>query len=168
MILGLSPSSFTELHVVISLLAMFSGLIAILGMLRAKRLEGWTIIFLVMAVLTSATGFLFPSESFGPSHLVGAISLLTLAIAIAARYGYHLEGAWRWTYAACAVLALYLDVFVGIVQAFSKLPFLEPLAPTQSEPPFVVTQIVVMVIFIVLGWRAVTRFHPGPAKARRI
>jgi hypothetical protein len=164
MISGLSPSSFTTVHVVFSLLAIFSGLIVVLGMIKARRREGWTAFFLLMAGATSVTGFLFPSTSFGPSQFIGVISLVTLAIAIVALYGYHLEGAWRWTYVASAVLVLYLNVFVGIVQAFQKLPFLEPLAPTQSEPPFFIVQVAVLVIFVALGRAATIRFHPDPVR----
>jgi hypothetical protein len=162
--MGLSPSTFTTVHVIFGLLAIFSGSIVVLGMMRAKRREGWTTFFLVMTGATSVTGFLFHSSSFGPPHVIGVISLVTLAVATVARYGYHLEGAWRWTYAASAVLALYLNVFVGIVQAFEKLPVLQPLAPTESEPPFLIIQVVVMVIFIVLGGLAMVRFHPELAR----
>jgi hypothetical protein len=167
MVWGFSLLGFTEVRVAISLLAISAGLLAVLGMLHAKRREGWTILFLLASSVTSASGFLFSSASFGPPHVIGALSLLTLATAITARYGYHLVGAWRWTYVAGAVLALYLDVCVGIVQAFEKLPILRALAPTRSEPTFVVTQLVVALSFIGLGWRAAVRFHPEPAKARR-
>jgi MFS family permease len=85
-----------------------------------------------------------------------------LAAAIVALYVYRLAGPWRWIYVAGAVLALYLNIFVGIVQAFQKLPFLQPLAPSQSEPPFLVTQLVVLAIFILPGVMGVKRFHPDP------
>ena len=132
-------------------------------MLGAKRLDGWTALFLATTVLTSVTGFFFPVTGFLPSHAVGILSLVFLAAALFAFYVYHLAGAWRWIYVVGAVVALYFNVFVGVVQAFRKVSFLEPLAPTQSEPPFLVAQLAVMAIFIVLGVLAVRRFHPPKA-----
>jgi hypothetical protein len=164
MILGMSTSSFTLVHVVLSLIGIFSGLIVLFAMLGGKRLDGWAALFLATTVLTSVTGFFFPRSQVLPSHIVGVISLIVLAAAIVALYVYRLAGSWRWIYVAGAVLALYLNIFVGIVQAFQKLPFLQPLAPTQSEPPFLVTQLVVLAIFILLGVMGVKRFHPD-AKA---
>lgn len=158
--MGLSTSTFTTVHVVFGLLVIFSGSIVVRGMIEAKRREGWTTFFLLMTGATSFTGFIFHASSFGPPQVIGVISLVTLAVAILARYGYHLEGAWRWTYVASAVLALYLNVFVGVVQAFQKVPFL---APPQSEP-FLITQIIVLVIFVALGGVAMVRFHPEPAR----
>jgi hypothetical protein len=114
----------------------------------ARRLDR---VFLASTVLTSLTGFFFPFAKLLPSHVVGIISLIVLALALLALYVFHLAGAWRWIYVAGTVLALYLNVFVAIVQAFQKLPFLRPLAPTQSEPPFAVTQVAAFVIFVVLG-----------------
>jgi ABC-type Na+ efflux pump permease subunit len=114
-------------------------------------------------VLTSVTGFFFPFDKILPSHIVGVISLVVLAIAILALYALHLAGPWRWIYVVSAVLALYLNVFVGVVQAFQKLPFLASLAPTQSEPPFLIAQAIVLVIFVVLGVVAVRSFHPPAA-----
>jgi len=156
MILGMSTSTFTLVHVVISLIGIFAGLIVLFGMFSAKRLSGWTALFLVTTVLTSVTGFFFHSTSFGPPHVVGVISLVVLAVAIPALYIYRLAGSWRWIYVAGAVTALYSNVFVGVVQAFQKLS----LAPTQSEPPFLVAQAVVLAIFVVLGIVAVRSFHP--------
>ncbi len=160
MILGISTSTFTLVHVILSLIGIVSGIIVLLGMLSAKRRDGWTALFLATTVLTSVTGFFFPSDHLLPSHIVGIISLVVLAVAILALYVYRLAGSWRWIYVAGAVLALYLNVFVGIVQAFQKLPFLRPLAPTQSEPPFLATQLIVMAAFVVLGIVAVWTFHP--------
>jgi len=160
MILGMSTSTFTLVHVVLSLIGIVSGLVVLFGMLEARRLEGWTALFLATTVLTSATGFPLPHDHLLPSDIVGIISLVVLAAAILALYAFRLAGSWRWVYVVGAVLALYLNVFVLVAQAFQKLPFLHPLAPTQSEPPFVVAQLVVMAIFIVLGALAVRRFHP--------
>src|SRR5271169_7111741 len=131
MILGMT--TFTFVHVVVSLAGILSGLVVAFGLLNGKRLDGWTAIFLTTTVATSVTGFMFPIDHLLPSHKVGLISLLVLAIAIAARYTFHLAGAWRRTYVVCAGLALYLNVFVAVVQAFLKIPALKELAPTQTE-----------------------------------
>jgi hypothetical protein len=163
MILGMSLSTFTTLHVIISLIGIVTGLVVLLGMLGGRQLGSWTAIFLATTVLTSATGFLFPFNKLLPSHVVGIISLAVLAIALLALYGLHLAGAWRWIYVAAAVLALYLNVFVGVVQAFQKLAFLQPFAPTQTEVPFIVAQVLVLAIFAALGVLAVRSFHPAAA-----
>jgi len=163
MILGMSLSTFTTLHVIISLIGIVTGLVVLLGMLGGRQLGSWTAIFLATTVLTSATGFLFPFNKLLPSHVVGIISLAVLAIALLALYGLHLAGAWRWIYVAAAVLALYLNVFVGVVQAFQKLAFLQPFAPTQTEAPFIVAQVLVLAIFAALGVLAVRSFHPEAA-----
>jgi hypothetical protein len=158
-ILGMTTSTFTLIHVLLSLAGIATGFIVVYGLLTGKRLDGWTAIFLATTVLTSLTGFLFPVEHILPSHIVGIISLLVLAIAIVARYALHLANAWRWIYVVCAVLALYLNSFVAVVQSFLKVPALKALAPTQKEPPFLVAQLVVMVVFVVLGILSVKRFH---------
>ena len=164
MILGMSTSTFTVTHVVLSLIGIFSGIVVLFGMLSSNRLTGWTALFLASTVLTSVTGFFFHSEHFGPPHVVGVVSLVVLAVAILGRYVYRLVGPWRWIYVGGAVLALYLNVFVGVVQAFEKVPFLSRLAPTQSEPPFLVAQLIVMAIFVVLGILAAMRFHPAATR----
>jgi hypothetical protein len=160
MILGMSTATFTTLHLILSLIGIVSGIIALFGMLGARRPDGWTALFLATTVLTSVTGFFFPRDHLLPSHIVGIISLVVLAVAMLALYIYHLAGAWRWIYVVSAVAALYFNLFVGVVQAFQKLPFLQPLAPTQSEPPFLAAQLVVLAIVIVLGILAVLRFRP--------
>jgi len=160
MILGMSLATFTLVHVVLSLVGIFAGLVVVFGMLGSKRLDGWTALFLATTVLTSVTGFFFPFDKILPSHIVGIISLVVLAIAILALYALHLAGSWRWIYVVSAIVALYLNVFVGVVQAFQKVPLLASLAPTQSEPPFLIAQAVVLVIFVVLGIAAVRSFHP--------
>jgi hypothetical protein len=162
----MSTSTFTVMHVVLSLIGIFSGMVVLFGMLSANRLTGWTALFVASTVSTSVTGFFFHSEHFGPPHVVGVVSLVVLAVAILGLYVYRLVGPWRWIYVGGAVLALYLNVFVGVVQAFEKVPFLSRLAPTQSEPPFLVAQLIVMAIFVVLGLLAAMRFRPaatGPA-----
>jgi hypothetical protein len=160
LIWGLSTSTFTLVHVVISLIGIFTGLIVVLGMLGGKRLDALTAIFLATTVATSVTGFGYPIHHFGPPHIVGVISLVVLAIALLARYAMHLRGAWRWIYVVTAVIALYLNVFVAIVQAFQKVPALNALAPTQKEPPFAIAQLGALVIFILLAVVASKRFRP--------
>ena len=161
MILGMSLATFTAVHVVISLIGIAAGLIVVVGMLSASRLPGWTALFLATTVLTSVTGFFFPAAQVLPSHVVGVISLVVLAITLVALYVKRLAGSWRWIYVAGAVLALYLNSFVGVVQAFLKVPALNRLAPTQSEPPFLVAQLTVMALFVVLGIRAAMKFRPA-------
>lgn len=165
MILGMSTATYTLLHVLISLIGIGSGLIVVLGFLTGKRLDGLTAIFLISTVLTSVTGFGFPNEHLTPGIKVGIISLAVLAVAILARYLFGMAGAWRWTYVVGAMIALYLNVFVLIVQLFENVPALRALAPTQKEPPFLASQLVVMALFIVLLILAAIRFHPETAPA---
>ena len=160
MTLGLSLSAFTTLHVVLSLIGLLSGVVVVFGMLAGQRLPTWTALFLATTILTSVTGFMFPFSRLLPSHMVGIISLLVLAIAVPAYYGFRLAGPWRWVYVVTAVIALYLNAFVAVVQAFQKLPVLAPLAPTQSEPPFVAAQLALLVIATLLVALAVRAFHP--------
>jgi hypothetical protein len=131
------------------------------GLITDKRFDGWTKIFLTTTVLTSVTGFGFPVDHFMPSHALGIISLVVLALAVIARYARQLLGAWRWIYIVAAVIAQYLNFFVLIVQAFQKIPALKAVAPTQSEPPFVITQLAALVMFFLLGVLAILRFHSG-------
>ncbi len=148
---------FTFVHVVLSLVGIFSGFVVLFGLLTGKGLEGWTAVFLATTVLTSVTGFLFPFQRFLPSHAVGILSLIVLAVAIFARYRRHLAGAWRRIYAISAVIALYFNFFVLIVQLFLKVPALNAIAPTQSETPFKVAQIIALMAFVVLGILAAIR-----------
>jgi hypothetical protein len=160
MILGMSLATFTLVHVILSLIGIATGFVVLAGMLRSRRLPGWTVVFLVTTVLTSVTGFFFPFERLLPSHIVGIISLAVLAVSLFALYVRHVTGTWRWVYVATAIFALYLNVFVLVVQAFLKIAFLKALAPTQAEPPFSVAQGVVALTFVVLGILAVRAFHP--------
>ena len=155
---------YTLLHVIISLIGIFSGLVVLFGLLGGKLLDCWTKWFLITTVLTSVTGFFFPFHGFTPAIGVGIISLLVLTVAIYARYPRQLAGHWRWIYVVTAVIALYLNVFVAVVQAFEKVPALKVMAPTQTEPPFKVTQLVVLALFVVLGIVAAIRFHPEPIR----
>ena len=160
-------TTFTIGHVVFSLIGIISGLVVAAGLLSWKRLEGWTKLFLATTLLTSVTGFGFPVERLLPSHVVGAMSIVVLAAAFYARYLRVMTGTWRAIYVVAAVAALYLNVFVLVVQLFLKVPALNALAPTQSEPPFAVAQVVVLAAFVALGIAAVKRFRPL-ASARTI
>lgn len=158
--LGMTVSTFTKLHVVLSLVGIGSGLMVVFGMLGERRRDGWTALFLASTVLTSVTGFGFPLDHLLPSHKVGIVSLVILAIVIAGRYGTRLDGSWRWIYPVGCVVALYLNVFVLVVQAFQKVPALSAMAPTRSELPFQLAQLVVLALFAGLGLAAVKRFRP--------
>ncbi len=160
MILGMSISTFTTVHVIISLIGIFSGFIVLYGLFSVRKFGGWTALFLATTVLTSVTGFLFPFTTVLPSHVFGVISLVVLAVAIYALYAARLAGRWRWIYVVTSLTALYLNAFVGVVQAFQKLPFLNPLAPTQSELPFVIAQVGLIAVFIIVGILTVRRYHP--------
>ena len=160
---GIPTGTFLQLHVILSLVGIASGLIVLYGLLADKVLRGWTELFLATTVLTSVTGFPLAPFGFDPARAVGTLSLALLAIAILALYAVRLQGAWRWVYVATAVAALYLNCFVAVAQSFQKLSFLQPLAPTQSEPPFLISQLVVLAVFIALGISATRRFHPKPA-----
>jgi hypothetical protein len=139
-------------------LAIGSGFVVTFGLIAGKRLDAWTVFFLATTIATSVTGFGFPITQVTPGIVLGVISLLVLAIAVFARYGRHLAGAWRLVYVITAVIAVYLNFFVLIVQSFQKIPALKDLTPTQSEPPFAVAQLIAMVAFIVLGFIAAKRF----------
>jgi hypothetical protein len=157
MILGMTP--FTFFHVALSLVAILSGAVVVLGMAGGKRLDGWTGLFLLTAILTDVTGFMFPYHGFTPGIGVGIVSLIVLAIALYARYSRHLAGGARRTYAITAVLTLYFNAFVLVAQLFEHVPSLHALAPKGSEPPFAIAQGIVMGIFIALGIAAVKGFR---------
>ena len=154
----MSPLLFV--HIALSLIGIATGLMVFYGLLTGKLHGGLTAVFLAATVLTSLTGFPLPATQILPSHILGVVSLLLLAVATVALYVQHLAGRWRWIYVATALAALYLNVFVGVVQSFQKLAFLRPLAPTQSEPPFLIAQVVVLALFVVLGILAAKRFRP--------
>ena len=165
MILGMSLSAFTMVHVIISLIAIVSGIIVMFGLLGSNRMPGLTAIFLLFTILTSATGFLFPFEKLLPSHMVGILSLVLLAIACIALYGMKLSGPWRWIYVVTAMTSLYLNVFVLVIQGFLKVDALKALAPTQTEPPFAVIQGIVLAFFVIVIIGAARRFRPMPTFA---
>jgi hypothetical protein len=153
------PAMFTLIHVVISVLGIITGLVVVGGLLAGARLGGWTAVFLATTTLTSVTGFGFPFTKVSPPHIVGAVSIVVLAVCLAARYWKRLEGRWRAAYVITAVAALYLNVFVLVVQLFAKTPPLAQLAPTQQEAPFAVTQALVFALFVWLGWAALRSFR---------
>jgi hypothetical protein len=162
MVLGMSLAIFTLLHVIISLLGIVSGLIVLYGLFGSSRMSGMTAIFLVTTILTSLTGFLFPFTQLLPSHMVGILSLVLLAVACFALYSKKLNGAWRWIYVLTAMVSLYLNVFVLVIQSFLKVGPLHALAPSvpPSEPPFAIVQGVVLVLFVAAIVAAVRKFRP--------
>ena len=163
MMLGLSLNAVTELHVVISLIGIASGLIVLFGLFKSQSMPGMTALFLLATILTNATGFMFPFEKLLPSHIIAILSLVLLAIACVALYGMRLSGAWRAIYLITAITSLYLNVFVLVIQSFLKVGPLHALAPSvpPSEPPFAVVQGVVLVLFIVGGFMALRRYRPA-------
>ncbi len=163
MILGLPTETFTQLHVAISLVGIVAGFVVVGLMLVGRAAPRVTALFLATSILTDVTGYFFHSAGIGPPHVVGAISLLVLAIACVALYLRRLAGAWRGAFVVTAVIGLYLNTFVGVVQAFQKLPPLNKLAPTGSEPPFAIAQGLTLALFIALGVFAFRRFRPAAA-----
>jgi hypothetical protein len=153
-----------QFHVVISLIGIASGLVVLYGLLIGRAFGAWTALFLGATILTSVTGFFLPPFGFDPPRVVGILSLVFLAVAVIAYFAFRLAGAWRWVYVITALIALYLNVFVGVIQAFGKLSFLHSLAPTQSEPPFLIAQLLVLAAFVAFGFLAVRRFHPAIAR----
>ena len=156
MVMGMS--AFTFVHVLLSLVGIFSGFVVAFGLFGGKLLNGWIGLFLLSTIATSVTGFMFPFHKFLPSHGVGIVSLIVLAVAVFALYNRHLAGAWRRTFAITAIAALYLNVFVLIVQLFLKVPALNALAPTQSELPFKIAQLTALVFFVLVGFLASKKF----------
>jgi len=153
---------YTLLHVVLSLVGIFSGLLTVGGFVAGKRLDGWANVFLVTTVATNVGGFGFPFEKFLPSHAVAIVSIMVLTVLIVARYFRYLAGPWRGVYVITSVLALYLNVFVLLAQLFLRLPALIAVAPTQKEPPFVATQVLVLALLVWLGAAAVRGFRAAP------
>jgi hypothetical protein len=167
MIWGIPAHIFLYIHVALSLIGFVSGLIVIFGLLTGEALGGWTVLFLLALILTSVTGFPLPPLGLDPPRMIGFLSLALVAVAAAAIYAFELNGAWRWIYVVAATIALYLDAFVGVIQAFAELPFLHALAPTQTEAPFLMAQAALLIIFVLLGALAVRSFRAVPATRRR-
>ena len=154
---GIPTEAFLQIHVYLSLIGIASGLLILCGLLVGKRLAGWTALFLATTILTSVTGFPLPPFGWDPARVLGVILLVLMGAAVLALYIFHLAGAWRPIYVVAAVASLYLNCFVGVVQAFQKISALNALAPTQSEPPFLIAQVALLVAFVVLGVMAVVR-----------
>jgi len=163
MVLGMSLATFTLVHVIISLIGIVAGLVVMFGMLASDRKPGLTAIFLLFTILTSATGFLFPFTQLLPSHMIGVLSLVLLAIACIALYAMKLSGSWRWIYVVTALLSLYFNVFVLVIQSFLKIPALTAVAPGNppSGPVFAVVQGIVLVFFVLMIIGAWRRFKPA-------
>ena len=151
--------TFTLIHVVLSIVGIVAGLVVVGGLMAGVRFDAWTGVYFVTTVLTNVTGFGFPFATLLPSHVVGGVSLVVLAVGIAARYWKHLKGAWRSIFVVTTVFALYLNVFVLVAQLFQKVPAMIALAPTQTAPAFVVTHLIVLALFVVLGRAAVKGFR---------
>jgi hypothetical protein len=158
-------SAYTFFHVVLSLIGIGTGFVVLFGLVTARRFDKWTGWFLATTLATSVTGFFFPFHGFLPSYVIGLLSVIVLGAAILARYRFHLAGHWRAIYVVGAIIALYFNVFVLVVQLFKHIPVLEAAAPTQSEPPFFAAQLVVLALFIVFGVLAVKKFHLSPLQA---
>jgi hypothetical protein len=162
MILGMPVSTFTLIHVLISLVGILTGIVVVIGLCGNRRFDGWTGVFLITTLLTSLTGFLFPIRAIGPPHIVGVISLMLLVPCLLGLYKFKLASNWRWIYVITAVAVLYLNVFVGVVQAFGKIGFLHALAPKGNEPPFAVAQGVVLLLFLMIAIVGARKFRPRP------
>jgi hypothetical protein len=160
---GIPTDVFLQFHVAVSLIGIASGLVVLYGLVTGKVLGGWTALFLATTILTGVTGFPLPPFGLDPPRVVGIILLVLMAAAVAGLYAFRLAGAWRWIYVIAAVASLYLNCFVGVIQSFQKLAFVHALAPTQSEPPFLIAQVALLAAFVVLGVLAVVRFHPQAA-----
>ena len=158
------PTTLVGIHTWLSLIALGAGAVVIMGLISLRPMPAWTAVFLLTAVATSATGFALPFERVLPSHIVGGIALVVLAVALLAQYRFRLAGAWRWLYALAAIASVYLLAFVGVVQAFLKIPSLHALAPTGSEAPFAVTQVAVLAVFVALAVVAVRTSRRGVAR----
>jgi hypothetical protein len=165
---GIPLDLLLQFHVAISLVGIATGLIVFYGLLTGQTFPVWTALFLLTTILTCVTGFPLPPFGFDPPRAIGILTLVLLAIAVLALYGLRLAGAWRWIYIVTALASLYLNVFVAVVQSFQKLAFLKPLAPTQSEPPFLIAQAAVLVLFVVFGVLALFKFHPERATAEAV
>ncbi len=163
MVFGMSLATYTTIHVILSLIGIASGLIVLAALLGGRILSLWNGLFLISTVLTSLTAFGFPFTKVTPGIILGILSLIVLAIAIFALYARHLNGVWRRTYVIAAMVALYFNVFVLVAQLFEHVPAIHAFAPTQTEAPFKIAQLLVLVLFAVLIGAAAKRFRTMPA-----
>lgn len=160
MVLTMNLSTFTAIHTALSVIALLSGVVVLIGLLRSQRCRLWTLLYFVTAIATSVTGFGFPNKTFTPADVVGVISLVLLTVGVLARYFYSFAGIARWLYAIGVTLSLYFLFFVLLAQAFGKIAALKALAPTQSDPPFAIAQGALLAVFVVLVVAAIRKFHP--------
>jgi hypothetical protein len=163
MVLGMSLATYTTVHVIISLIGIASGFLVLFGLLRGTLFSRWNSLFLITTVLTSVTGFGFPNTKVTPGIVIGILSLIALAIAIFALYARHLNGVWRRTYVITAMIALYFNVFVFVVQLFEKVPAIHALAPTQTEAPFKIAQLLLLILFIAFITASARKFRAALA-----
>jgi hypothetical protein len=163
MILGMSLATYTTAHVIISLVGIASGFIVLFGLLRGELFSRWNSLFFITTVLTSITGFAFPNTKVTPGIVLGVLSLIVLAIAGLALYARHLNGAWRRTYVITAMIALYFNVFVLVAQLFEHVPAIHALAPTQTEAPFKIAQLLLLILFIAFITAAARKFRTALA-----
>jgi hypothetical protein len=161
-----NPTTLLGFHTIISFVAIFAGIVVVARVLAGSLPAVWTEVFLATAVITSATGFLFPFTQLLPSHIVGGIALLVLAGALLAQYLFHFAGPWRAVYAVGLVASLYLLLFVLVAQAFNKIAVLNRLAPTQSEAPFAIAQVILLAVMVWIGLKVLRAFQPGGWVAR--
>jgi hypothetical protein len=155
-------NTYTLIHVLLSLVGIAAGLVVLYGLLNAQRMPAWTQLFVWTTVATTLSGFGFPFNGFTPAIGTGIVSTLVLIFLLVALYAKKMIGGWRTVYVVTAVISLYLNVFVLIVQLFLKVPALHALAPLGKEPPFAIAQGVTLLLFIAAGYFAVKRFHPAP------
>ena len=158
-------NTYTLIHVLLSLVGILSGLVVLYGLLTAQRLVGWTHLVVWTTLATTLTGFGFPFNGFTPALGVGIVSTIILVFTVTALYARKLAGAWRGIYVVTAVAALYLNVFVLIVQLFLKVPALHALAPQGKEPPFAIAQGIAFLFFLIMGYLSLKRFHPQASSA---
>jgi len=161
MILGLSLVQFTFLHVFLSLVGIGAGIFLIFGLLTSRRLSILTTLFLITTLFTSLTGFLFPFKGMTPGIVIGILSTIVLILAMVALYAKHLTGIWRGVYVISVCVAFYFNFFVLVAQTFDKVPTLKAAAPTMASPVFGVTQLALLLIFVLLTVRAVKKYHPA-------
>lgn len=165
LIVGMSTSTFTLIHMVISLAAIGSGVVVILGMLTRRQFPGWTQIYFTASILTVVTGFSFPFDRLLRSHVLGLLSLLVVTIALFARNVFGLDGRWRAVYVVTFAASLYFNCVAAVVQLFAKIPLLKATSPTQTEPSFLFAQCAVLAIFIVLTYVTVKRVSASPVRS---
>ena len=148
---------FTLLHVVLSVVMLVAGAVVVNGLLSSRNAGRWEPVFLIFTFATNASGFGFPFVTLLPSHIIGIVALVLLAVMLVARYAFALAGPWRAIYVGGVVFSLFFDVFVLVAQAFGKIPALQQLAPIGGKPPFAIAEVVVLAAFVVMAILAIRR-----------